>query len=94
MYLFEEVTRLMNFFIPDKVKSIVGDRIYTIDTVGHSESRVLMYPDMVLKIEKVSVNANETAELMKWLDGKIPVPKILCREACGEYQYLLMSRIE
>lgn len=84
----------MNFFIPDKVKSIVGDRIYTIDTVGHSESRVLMYPDMVLKIEKVSANANETAELMKWLDGKIPVPKILCREACGEYQYLLMSRIE
>lgn len=84
----------MSIFIPDKIKSIIGDLSYDLDTVGLSQSQVLMFTDMVLKIEKYSKNADETVQIMKWLDGKIPVPKVLCHEVCGEYRYLLMSRIE
>ncbi|MDE6595976.1 MAG: hypothetical protein K2K44_08200, partial [Oscillospiraceae bacterium] len=84
----------MSIFIPDAIKSIIGDLTYDLDTVGLSRSQVLMFPDMVLKIEKYSKNTDETIQMMKWLDGKIPVPKVLCHEVCGEYQYLLMSKIE
>ena len=84
----------MNIFIPDAIKSIIGDLSYDLDTVGLSQSQVLMFPNMVLKIEKYSKNADETVQMMKWMDGKIPVPKVLCHEVCGEYQYLLMSKIE
>lgn len=84
----------MSIYIPDTIKSIIGDLTYDLDTVGLSQSQVLMFPDMVLKIEKYSKNADETVQMMKWLDGKIPVPKVICHEVCGEYQYLLMSRTE
>ena len=84
----------MSIFIPDTIKSIIGDLTYDLDTIGLSQSQVLMFPDIVLKIEKYSKNADKTVQMMKWLDGKIPVPKVLCHEVCGEYQYLLMSKVE
>lgn len=84
----------MSIYIPDTIKSIIGDLKYDLDTVGLSQSQVLMFSDTVLKIEKYSKSADETVQMMKWLDGKIPVPKVLCHEVCGEYQYLLMSRTE
>ena len=84
----------MSIYIPDTIKSIIGDLTYDLDTIGLSQSQVLMFPDMVLKIEKYSKNADEAVQMMKWLDGKIPVPKVFCHEVCGEYQYLLMSKIE
>ena len=31
--------------------------------------------------------------MMKWLEGKIPVPKVIAYEKDDEYQYLLMSRV-
>lgn len=84
----------MEIFIPDAIKSVIGNLSYDLDTTGLSGSQVLMFPDKVLKIEKYCKDADETVQMMKWLDGKIPVPKVLCREVCGEYQYLLMSRVE
>lgn len=84
----------MSVFIPEAIQRIIGDLPYDLDTVGLSQSQVLMFPDMVLKIEKYSRNADETVQMMKWLAGKIPVPKVFCHEVCGEYQYLLMSRVE
>lgn len=84
----------MDIFIPDAIKSMIGDVPYTLDTVGLSQSKVLMFPDMVLKVEKYSKNADKTLQIMKWLDGKVPVPKVFYCEVCGEYQYLLMSKAE
>lgn len=84
----------MSIFIPDAIKSLIGDLPYDLDTTGLSGSQVLMFPDMVLKIEKYRKVGDETVRVMKWLEGKIPVPKVLCHEVCGEYRYLLMSRIK
>lgn len=83
----------MSIFIPDAVKRIIGDLPYDLDTTGLSGSQVLMFSDTVLKIEKYRENGDGTVQVMKWLDGKIPVPKVLCHEVCGEYRYLLMSRV-
>lgn len=83
----------MSVFIPDTIKSIIGDLPYDLDTTGLSGSQVLMFLDTVLKIEKYHKNGDETVQVMKWLEGKIPVPKVLCHEVCGEYRYLLMSKV-
>lgn len=84
----------MSIFIPDTIKNIIGNSTYDLDTAGLSGAQVLMFPNMVLKIEKNSKNADETVQIMKWLDGKLPVPKVICREVCDEYQYLLMSKAD
>lgn len=84
----------MDIYIPETVKSIVGNTAYTADLVGLSKSQVLMFSDTVLKIEKYDGNAEETVKVMRWMEGKIPVPKVLCSEVCGEYHYLLTSRAE
>jgi len=52
-----------------------------------------MFDDCVLKIEKASAKNDETVAMMRWLEGKIPVPKILAYEKDAENQYLLMSRV-
>ncbi len=83
----------MSIFIPDTIKSIIGDLTYDLDTSGLSGAQVLMFSDMVLKIEKYHKDGDETVQLIKWLDGKIPVPKVICHEVCGEYRYLLMGKV-
>ena len=37
-------------YIPESIKKIIGDRTYTIDTVGMSDSQVIVFDHMVLKI--------------------------------------------
>lgn len=65
-------------YIPDKIKSIIGDKPYSIDKVGMSNSQVLYFDDMVLKIENQSEESDNEHRMMAWLDGKLPVPKVLC----------------
>lgn len=83
----------MGVFIPEAIKNIVADTPYTVDSVGLSGSQVLMFPDKVLKIEKYNQKAYETVQMMKWLDGKVPVPKLLCHGVHEGYLYLLMNKI-
>ncbi len=56
-------------------------------------SELLIFDDCVLKITPCSREDEESVQIMKWLEGKLPVPKVLACEKNKEYQYLLMSRI-
>ena len=40
----------MNF--PEQIKQIIKDKPYTQDNIGMTDSQVLIFDDMVLKIEK------------------------------------------
>ncbi len=73
---------------------MIGDRTYSIDTIGQSSSQVICFDDMVLKIEKQSEEADNEYRMMGWLFDKLPVPKILCFEKDNNINYLLMSKIE
>lgn len=75
--------------IPYGIERIIGDRKYIVDNVGMSSSKVICFDDMVLKTD---VEQSELA-VMQWLDGKLPVPKILAYETADDVNYLLMSRI-
>lgn len=79
--------------MPASIKKIIGDRVYTIDTVGMSDSQVILFDDMVLKIEKEREEVEKEYKMMEWLKDKLPVPKVLCREKEDSMSYLLMTKI-
>jgi len=79
--------------IPPKIKTLIDKKAFTVDDIGMSGNQVLIFEDMVLKIEDSQEDVEKQVQMMQWLEGKIPVPKVLaCEEANGKY-YLLMSRI-
>lgn len=78
---------------PDAIEKLTSGRQYTENRTGMSNARVLIYDDSVLKIEPRSEANGKIVELMRWLEGKLPVPRVIAYERDGEYDYLLMSRI-
>ena len=60
--------------LPVKIQSHVSDKKYTCDDMGKSQAKVLMFDDCVLKIEKASAKNDESVAMMRWLEGKVPVP--------------------
>ncbi len=79
--------------VPQKLKEILHNKKYNVDSVGMSDSNVLLFDDMVLKIQKQSYESANEYKAMQWLDGKIPVPRCLYHETYDGMSYLLMSRI-
>lgn len=80
-------------YLPDTIKRMIEGKSYTANDVGMSKAKVMVFDDSVLKIEPYQRQNEETVEVIRWLDGKLPVPEILCYEADSEYQYLLMSKV-
>lgn len=80
--------------IPFNIQKIIGDHSFSIDNVGMSNSQVVCFEDMVLKIEKQSEESNNENKMMSWLADKLPVPKIICLEKSNNINYLLMSKIK
>ncbi len=84
--------------LPSSIKNQISSKPYTIDSFGKSGSGVFVFDDCVLKIvdarDKLLREHNETSvQVMRWLQGKLPVPNVLAYEADDDFQYLLMSRI-
>lgn len=80
--------------VPSKIKSLIADKPFTVDDVGMSGNQVLIFEDMVLKIEDDSIFMQKQVEMMQWLEGKVPVPQVLAFEVENEKSYLLMSRMD
>ncbi|MBP5236657.1 MAG: hypothetical protein J6128_03900, partial [Clostridia bacterium] len=85
------MTDLLN--LPDNIKRFVSGKAYRSDEVGMSKAKILLFDDLVLKISGISSRSDDTVRVMRWLEGKLPVPKVVCYEQDADYQYLLMSRI-
>ena len=84
--------------LPSSIKNLVANKPYTVDSFGKSGSGVFVFDDFVLKIVDARDNLlraqnDISVQVMRWLQGKLPVPKVLCYEADDDIQYLLMSRI-
>ncbi len=82
-----------NIIIPKSIRKIVGNKKFVVDNVGMSGSTIMTYDNMVLKIEKHNYKTEKTINMMRWLDGKLPVPRVICHEIADGMSYLLMSRI-
>ncbi len=80
--------------IPKSINEIIKNKSYSIDTVGMSDSQVICFDDMVLKVEKQQEESDNEHMMMRWLSDKLPVPEVLCSEKENGMSYLLMSRIK
>lgn len=81
-------------YIPQPIKSIIDGKAYSVDDVGMSKSRVILFDDMVLKIGEADIHTAEEVSMMRWLSGKASVPRVIEHIAENGMSYLLMSRIK
>ncbi len=79
--------------LPENIQRLINGRPFSVDCIGMSDSQVLCFEDMVLKIEKTGEEPERERLMMQWLQDKLPVPRILCAEETDGFQFLLMERI-
>lgn len=80
--------------VPLKIRLLIDKKPFIVDDVGMSGNQVLVFEDMVLKIEDKETSMEKQVQVMQWLEGKIPVPQVLEYEEENGKCYLLMSRID
>lgn len=80
-------------YIPEKINKIIGEEEYQIDDIGMSDSTVILFNDKVLKIEQECEESDNEHNILQWLQGKLPVPKVLGFEKKNGKNYLLMSKL-
>lgn len=80
--------------LPAAIRQQISGRPYTENTVGMSGAGVLMFEDLVLKTAPADQNTAREAAMMTWLQGRLPVPKVI--HSCVEngQSWLLMSRLQ
>jgi len=78
--------------IPSRIQSIVCKKRANLSTIGQSGASVRIYDDMVLKIQVQSNESDREFDMMRWLQGKLPVPKIIEQISSNKLSYLLMSK--
>ncbi len=79
--------------LPESIARLIGGEEYTLDGIGLSGSSVLLFSDKVLKIQPLCPGARQSASILGWLQGKLPVPRLLAYAEEDGNAYLLMSRI-
>lgn len=84
----------MRFNVTDaKIQELLAKEPFTIDNIGRSGSQVLLFEDKVLKIQPDSTEARNEIAMLKWLEDKLSVPKVLYYTVEQETGYLLMSYV-
>ena len=88
-----ERSNMEKVYVPLGIKQLIDNKPYTLDDIGMSGNQVLIFDDMVLKIEEKSEAVERQVQMMQWLEGKISVPKVIAYEVEDEKSYLLMSKV-
>ena len=83
----------MKITVPIEIQKIIDNKEYSIDSIGMSDSQVICFDDMVLKVENPREESDNEHRMMGWLKDKLPVPEIICSKKTENKNYLLMSRI-
>lgn len=79
--------------LPAEIQSRIEGLTYHYDKVGESDSEIIIFDDMVLKIEKTCEQSDREHLVLEWLAGKLIVPEIIAFAQKNGYNYLLMSKI-
>lgn len=80
--------------VPSSIASYIENVPYMVDNVGMSGATIMTFEKWVLKIEPHGAECDKTVRMMKWLNGKLSVPKVICHEVVDGRSYFLMSRME
>lgn len=79
--------------MPSKIRAWTDKKPFMTDAIGMSGSQVLIFEEMVLKIGDDPEAVKKQIQLMQWLEGKLPVPRVLEHEEENGKGYLLMSKM-
>ena len=83
----------MTLDLPVQFDKWLGSQCPETDSVGLSVSSVLLYPDYVLKISPSGKESKDEATMMRWLQDKLPVPRVIQYLTQNDKDYLLMERL-
>ena len=84
---------MKEIIIPENIRRLIDRKTYDSDSIGMSGSQIMIFDDSVLKIVKYRKENEDTVQMMRWLEGKIPVPKVIRFETYSDRQCLLMSKM-
>lgn len=79
--------------LPERILPHVAGRAYALDGVGHSGSTIALFDDRVLKIESDGEESAAALRMMTWLDGRVPVPRVIASAKENGLCYTLMTRV-
>lgn len=85
---------MMDYVLPEAIQKAVGTEKYTTDKIGESGSEVRIYDNFVLKIQPQSPETDNEYQVIKWLNGRVPVPYIPAYEIHNGLAYTLMTKAE
>ena len=78
--------------LPHSVAVHLENRDFYEEDIGRSDSSVLIFHDRVLKIEKTSELSDNEHEMLLWMDGKLPSPRVIAFDRKNGSNYLLMTK--
>lgn len=81
-------------YIPDSIQRHIGHQPGAAENIGRSDAQVMMFDDMVLKIQPDCNMAANEHRMLRWLQGKLPVPEIIEEAYVDNRRYLLMTRVK
>lgn len=78
--------------LPKTISEQLAGENYTADSVGMSEASVLICENKVLKVQEWNEEAENEYRMLRYLQGKLPVPLIYAYEVSDGKSFLLMSK--
>ena len=81
--------------LPSPIQTLISGKSYETDSMGKSGAGVFVFEDFVLKIldvhdKQIRKQNDLSVQVMRWLQGKLPVPKVICYESDDDFQYLVI----
>lgn len=87
--------RKKQFFMrqPPVIARLTACRDFTLDTTGLSGASIAIFDDTVLKSEPVSEESENHTAMLRWLERKLPAPRILETVVADGWRWTLMTRL-
>ncbi len=80
--------------LPEPLQEILQGQKGIPDRTGKSGAKLLLFPDMVLKVQPETAETRTEHAMMTWLQGRLPVPRCLYHTVENGTSYLLMTRAQ
>ena len=78
--------------IPLSVAEHLENNEFYAENIGRSDSSVLIFSDRVMKIEKTAELSDNEHEMLLWMEGKLPAPRVIAFDRENGSNYLLMTK--
>ena len=78
---------------PKAIADILKDAACQPENTGKSGAQVLVFPDYVLKIRPADSWDTVDTGILRWLEGRLPVPRVAAHAVEEGRDWLLMTRV-